>query len=110
MWRRYAEAIGLGEKASVHLENPYKKPLFPGIPEDLFELVQTRGVWIVDAYQRTFDRSPVEDFFRGICRFLPAYLFMTVIPSKLLERLRGLGKTIIAPDRAIDEIWSVLRE
>lgn len=108
VWRRYGDAIGLSGKALVHLENPYRKPLFPDIPDELYELVQARGVWIVESYRTVFDRSPVGDFFRGICRFLPAYLFMTIAPSKLLKRLGALGKTIIAPDREIAKIWDGL--
>lgn len=108
VWRKYAEAIGLGDKVKAHLENPYKKPLYPDVPDDLRDLVQARGVWFVDRYRRDFELSPFDDLSRGICCFLPAYLFMTIPARNLPARLAALGNRIIAPDRDIHNLWKSL--
>ncbi len=108
-WRSYASTIGLRDKTMIHLGNPYKKPLYPDTPEDLLDLVQARGVWIVDQNRTDFKGSAVEDVFRGICRFLPVYLFMTVKPENLMAQLSKLSTKIIAPDKEIDDIWKSLQ-
>jgi uncharacterized protein (DUF2461 family) len=110
VWRRYADAIGLGGEAQAHTENPYRKPLYSDLPDDLRDLVQARGVWLVDRVRRSFDRSPFEDFARGICRFLPAFLFMTLPAKNLPARLSELGTRIIAPDREIHDLWKSLTD
>lgn len=108
VWRRYAKTIGLRETVQVHLENPYKKPLYPDATDDLRDLVQARGVWFVDRYRREFELSPFDDVSRGICQFLPVYLFMTISGKDLPARLAALGNRIIAPDRNIHNLWKSL--
>jgi uncharacterized protein (TIGR02453 family) len=109
IWRRYAAAVDIGKQAVIYSERPYKKPLSPDIPEDLVALIQPRSVWIVDAYRMEFRRSPFEDFLRGLCKFLPVYLFMSTPTKELTTRLAELGRIIIAPNKDIGELWRTLR-
>jgi uncharacterized protein (TIGR02453 family) len=109
LWRNYAQALGIGNEVKIFASNPYKKPLYPDIPDDLLEFIQPRGIWIVDASRIKFERSEVEEFFRGVCKLLPIYLFMTLPPKGLPGRMSELGSPIIAPDEEIDKLWKILR-
>jgi len=106
-WRNYLKAIDLNTEKQIFTENTYKKPLYPDIPEDLFPIVQAKAVWIVDQHRRKFERSYVEDVFRGLCKLLPIYLLMAVPKQDLKKRIDELGRKIIAPDAEIDKIWKV---
>jgi uncharacterized protein (TIGR02453 family) len=109
LWRRYAHALGIGKEVKIFAENPYKKPLYPDIPDDLLAYIQPRGIWIVDVSRTKFERSEVEEFFRGFCKFAPVYLFMTIPTPDLPGRLKELGSTIIAPDQEIDTLWKAFK-
>ncbi len=109
IWRRYATAADLGEKVMMDIENPYKKPLFPDMPEDLRELVQARGVWLVYEPGKKIDETAEECFFCGICRILPLYLFMTIPPVHLLERITELGAKINPPNEEVGAMWKALQ-
>ena len=109
LWRGYAKALGIRKAVKLFTELPYKKPLYADIPDDLMELIQSRGIWMVDASRIKFQRSEVEEFFRGLCKFLPIYLFMTIPTAELPDRLAELGSPVIAPDPDIDRLWKVLR-
>ena len=108
VWRKYSAALELGEKVLTYFDKFYKKSLFPDTPEDLEKLVQAKSIWIVEASKTTFKDSPEVDFFRGLCRMLPVYLFMFVPTNKLPERLLELGSQIKPPDAETDRLWRTL--
>ncbi|MBU0519372.1 DUF2461 domain-containing protein [bacterium] len=108
-WRKFTTALGMDPQKQVFTENSYKKPLYPDIPDDLFPIVQAKGVWIIDQNRQEFERSYVEDVFRGLCKFLPVYLLMTVPKKDLKGRMNELGKKIIAPDAEIDKLWKIMQ-
>ncbi|MDP8241176.1 MAG: DUF2461 domain-containing protein [Candidatus Hatepunaea meridiana] len=66
VWRRYAQAAGMGEKIGIYINNSYKKPLFPDIPDDLMQLVQAKSVWLVEIPKTEFNDNPERDFFISI--------------------------------------------
>ncbi|MDP8205364.1 MAG: DUF2461 family protein [Candidatus Electryonea clarkiae] len=108
-WRKYAKAIDLENNIDIYTENLYKKPLFPDIPDDVNDMVQARGTWIVDKPKLKFKNSPEEDYFNGICRMLPIYLFMASTPADLLKRIAELGDNIAAPNEHVEKYWNVLK-
>jgi len=107
LWLEYTDSISFGKKSRAYFENIYKKPLFPDIPEEIYDLVQAKGVWIVDDPINEFTVSPEADFFAGMCKNLPIYLFMSQ-PAGLLEsRLSELGRIITPPNREVERIWKI---
>ena len=107
-WRLYRAITCDNDIMKVYLEGRYKKPLYPDIPEDLEELIQAKGVWIVDTSRTTFDGPTEAEFFNGFCRTLPIYLFMAIPPAFLPERLEELGTKIPAPNDKIGKMWQLL--
>jgi len=87
----------------------YKTAVMDGIPADLFDLVQARLAWVMQPRRTSFVQSPEADALFGIAALLPVYLFATVHPPKLLERLGELNDTIAAPYAAIEPIWEAVR-
>lgn len=108
IWRKYAKAADFGEKVNVYIDNLYKKPLFPDIPEDMVKLVQGKSIWLVQAPRLDFEKSPEEEFLHGLGIMLPYFLFMTVQTNLLPDRLSELGGKIPAPDKEIRELWKKL--
>ncbi|MBC8277091.1 MAG: DUF2461 domain-containing protein [FCB group bacterium] len=108
LWRKYSQAAKWGEKVMAHHQQVYKKPLFPDIPEDLSDLIQTKGVWIVEDGGREFQDNPERDIFQGLCRMLPFYLFMKSEPDKLREEFSRLRDRINAPSAEVKEMWRLL--
>ena len=108
LWRKYASAIGLGTKVMKHLEESYKKPLFPDIPEDIHEIVQAKGIWIVDDPRPIISSEPEREFYEGICKFLPLYHFMNSTQQELKGKLSSLGKNVKPPTEEVERIWGML--
>lgn len=90
-WRESWEKISSHSKIEIYAENHYKKPLYDDTPDDLSELVQARGVWLVQAPRTKFEKSPEDDILLELKRILPLYLFMNVPPNKLSDQLKRLG-------------------
>ena len=109
LWRQYMKVRRFGDEILAHFENKYKKPLYPDIPDDLCDLVQAKGVWLVEKPRLIFKKAPEKEFFAGICRNLPIFLFMSQSPKILPQRLAQLGRIIPAPDDEVAQIWSVFR-
>jgi len=109
IWRNYCKAVGMGKDLLIYYEGSYKRPLFPEIPEDLYKLVQAKGVWLVQAARVEFDSEPETEFFKGICEVLPVYLFMAIPEPLLLSRLAELGDRITPPDKKVGKIWKALQ-
>lgn len=91
VWRECWDELNGHQKLEIYSENPYKKPLYDDIPEDLFGLVQARGVWFVQNARTKFEQSPEDDILRELKLFLPLYLFMNVLTNKLRDQLKKLG-------------------
>jgi len=106
-WREYFSVLPKEEIPEFYYGNIYKKPLFPDIPEDIKDLVQSKGVWIVQKARLDFKATPEQDLFRGICLMLPIYILMAVPPFGVKERLSELGKKISPPDKGVGEMWKV---
>ncbi|MFC2150377.1 DUF2461 domain-containing protein [Calditrichota bacterium] len=109
LWRAYTNSFNSVDKLQIHYGDPYKKPLYPDIPEDIYELVQARGAWMFTNTTRKFSANPESDVFNAICRMLPAYMFMTVSSTKLTTALKALGSDIPAPDKASAKIWKAVQ-
>jgi len=108
-WRSYCKALGLGEILQLFIEKKYKKPLYPDIPDDLIELIQAKSVWIVQKPRLSFEGAPEKEFFRDICQILPIYLFMSIPPEQLINRLDELGDRISPPDSETASLWKLLK-
>jgi len=104
-WRHYFAALPKEEVPEFYFGNIYKKPLFPDIPDDIKDLVQTKSVWIVQKARPDFRVTPEQDLFRGICIMLPIYILMAVPPFGVRERLSELGAKISPPDDGVGEMW-----
>ncbi len=107
-WIRYTSALTGKNRFNVYPDAKYKKALYPDIPEDLFDLVQAKGVWIVGEPLPDFDGAPEQNFFYALCRMLPIYIFMYADPLSLEERLNELGEEIPAPSPEIEKLWELL--
>lgn len=107
-WQRYSNALTGKNRFNIYAETKYKKPLYSDIPEEIFDLVQAKSVWIVGEPRLDFDGAPEQEFFHALCRMLPIFLFMLVVPSSLEERLGELGAEIAAPTQEISELWRIL--
>ena len=105
LWRKYASAIGLGKNVIKHLEQSYKKPLFPDTPEDIYDIVQAKGIWIVDSPRESFAGEPEVDIYIGICKFLPLYHFMNSTGQQLEENLSYLADYANPPSDDVERIW-----
>ncbi len=108
IWREYTGALGLGVKVLTYFDKLYKKPLFPEIPEDLEQLIQAKGIWIIEAPKTSFNDNPELDLFRSLCRMLPVYLFMSSSVDLLPGRLSELGDSIEPPDDETNRLWKTL--
>ena len=108
IWNSYVKASGIGEMIEKYIEKSYKKPLFPDIPDEVRDLVQAKGIWLVEVSRKSFNKNPEADFFRGICRMLPIYFFMVCSTTELLARLKELGKSIKPPDEETGEMWKAM--
>ncbi|MBD3233373.1 MAG: DUF2461 family protein [candidate division Zixibacteria bacterium] len=108
-WRNYAKAIGLGKNIMAHTGDPYKKPLYDDIPEDVYEEVQAKNIWIVDNGIRRKQKPAADDFFERLCIFLPTYFFQTLPGKKLLTRLKDLGTTPKAPTPKVEKVWKAVK-
>ncbi|MBT3231924.1 MAG: DUF2461 domain-containing protein [Calditrichaeota bacterium] len=106
-WRNYLALLPKEEIPEFYYGNIYKKPLFPDIPEDIKDLVQCKGVWIVQKARLDFKATPEQDLFRGICIMLPIFILMAVPPFGVKERLAELGKKISPPEKGVGEMWKV---
>ena len=108
-WQGYISALNTGRGIQVFPEKPYRKPLFKEIPDQVFDLVQAREIWLVEAPKLTFEDDPAREFFRGLCRVLPLYLFMILDQDALEERLGELCQKITAPDEEVKRLWKGMR-
>ena len=109
LWRRYIYDTGYVDRFDFYYEDKYKKPLFENIPEEMTDLIQSKGVWIVEKSKSEFKDDPAKEFFRGLCRMLPIQLFMITPTSLLQERLSELQDNITPPDDDIARLWSSLK-
>ncbi len=109
LWRSYATALGLGKDVNVHVGNPYKKPLFDDIPEDVSDLVQARQLYIYPHATPRFSASPESDLLKQMAMLLPAHLFATIATAHLPEVLRELAETVIPPDKRVAKVWAAAR-
>ena len=108
IWRRYAKSIKLGTDVKIYIDNSYKKPLYPVIPDDLRELIQAKSVWLVEEAKPDFKHSPDVDCFRAFCKVIPIFLFMEIPVSELPSRLKQLGSVIEPPDKQVERVWDML--
>ncbi|MCB2200970.1 DUF2461 domain-containing protein [bacterium] len=108
-WRRYIAALEASGGVQTPSANGYKTPLLDNIPEDMFELVQTKLAWVMQPRRASFDGPPEAEALAALARFLPAYLFATVAPPQLRDRLSELNETIIAPFEFIEPVWDAVR-
>jgi uncharacterized protein (TIGR02453 family) len=108
IWRRYAKKIKLGEEVKIYIDNSYKKPLYPEIPDDLRQLIQAKDVWLVEEAKLDFKHSPDVDCFRAFCMVIPIYLFMEIPADKLTSRLKQLGSVIEPPSGDVKRVWDIL--
>ncbi len=107
-WNKYWDRLNSNVKIETFTNNPYKKPVFNDTPEEVVELVQSRGTWLVSKPVTKFKKSPEEDLFSYVSIMLPIFLFMTVTPADLPNRLAELGDVIVAPNKEVEKYWSVL--
>ena len=108
IWRKYAAAIGLGTEVMTYIEQPYKKPLFPDVPEDIQEIVQAKAIWIIDRSRESFEDEPEVDTYIGICKFLPLYHFMNSRGNELKKNLSCLADYANPPSDEVERIWKML--
>lgn len=108
-WRAYAEAADMGVDVVAHTHDPYKKPLYDDIPDDLLELVQSRATYFVGPTRESFPPAPVSGFVTELARVLPVFLFVTVHPNELPDRLDQLGESVQPPDADIERIWAAVK-
>ena len=108
-WRQYIHALEMLRNGAVEIDDGFKNPLFDDIPDDIFELVQAKRVWVVQPRRSSFDAAPEAEALAGLSAMLPAYLFATTPPPKLRSRLAELNDLIIAPFEFIEPIWDAVR-
>lgn len=108
IWRRYAKKVKLGEEVKIYIDNSYKKPLYPEIPDDLRQLIQAKGVWLVEEPKPDFKHSPEVDCFRAFCKVVPIFLFMEIADGKLTSRLKQLSNEIEPPSAEVKKVWDIL--
>ena len=92
IWRSQLEELESNHKIHYLFGDKYKKPIFPDIPESVFELVQAKKVWLFLDVRRKFNSAPEKDFFRAICQLMHLYLFMVVAPSAIQPELSNLSQ------------------
>jgi Conserved hypothetical protein (DUF2461) len=109
LWARYASAIKLRDIVLVHIGDSYKKPLFEDIPEDVFDLVQAKGIYIFPKATPKFKKSAVSGYLTQLAMVLPALLFATVSSQQLPDELAKLGESIVPPDNKVAKVWDSVR-
>lgn len=108
LWRKYARAVGLKKKLRIFVEGAYKKPLLPGIPDDLLELVQAKKLYIAEDENRRKTSPKVRDFYEAMCRVYPVYLFMTAPAGHFKKRMKRLTTFLQAPSPQVAALWKKL--
>ena len=108
-WRSYISALEASGGVQTPSAEGYKTPLLDNIPEDLFELVQTKLAWVMQPRRDSFEAPPEAEALAAMARLLPAYLFATVPPPQLKDRLGELNESIIAPFEFIEPVWEAVR-
>jgi uncharacterized protein (TIGR02453 family) len=109
VWVRYGKAMGLGKKVPIYTETVYKKPLYDDIPDEVYEPVQAKGVWVVEEGTKRKLKPVENDFYIELCKLLPTYIFMSSPRGQLKSNLAKLGKSIKTADRSIAKIWSAVK-
>ena len=109
IWRRYAKEMKMGDKVTAHHQGAYKRPLFADIPEDIFPLVQSKGIWIVEDNGFEFSVPVEQAFFQGLCRMLPLYLFMVTPVRELIDSLQNLADQIDPPTPEIKRLLAIFK-
>ena len=107
LWTRYANTIGIGDSVGVFAENPYRRPLYESIPQNVYELVQARSTWIVSTPELTIPEDPARGFFNRMMLMLPAYLFMSVTPDELPDRLAETRERLDDSWTEIQQVWNL---
>ena len=108
-WRAYMKALERSGGVVVEVEEGYRTPLFENIPDDLFELVQTRHAYVEQPRRATFEGPPEAEALAGLARLLPVYFFATLPGSKLTERLEMLNEEIVAPFEFVEPVWEAVK-
>jgi uncharacterized protein (TIGR02453 family) len=109
VWKKYSTAMEKARGLMAYTENSYTRPLHPDAPAELQPLLQAREVWLVENPRLDFDGDPAHELYKGICRMLPAYLFMALPSAMLRERLGDLPERAQAPDGSVVKVWKAVR-
>ncbi len=109
LWTRYAKGLGLRKSYEVHAANPYKKPLYDDIPDDVMDLVQARVIYIYPESTPKFSKSPTGDYLTQLAMLLPAYQFMKIPGARLPDELSMLGDSVIPPNKKVAKVWDSVR-
>jgi len=93
-WTQHFKAVNEKRKFNLHFGDKYKKPLYDDTPPDIFDLVQSKSIWIVFEPLREFSGTPEEDFMRAILQISPLYMFMVDSDVSMPNRLVGVHASI----------------
>ena len=107
LWRKYASAIGLGTEVMTFIDQSYKKPLFSDTPEDIYKIVQAKGIWVIDKSRKSFEDDPEVDTYNAIGKFLPLYHFMNSTGTELKDKLAYLADFANPPTDEVEKIWGI---
>jgi len=107
LWRRYWKVLTKKHDVCIHFENSYKKPLYDNIPDDVYDFVQARSLYIWGKEKQDFPQAAETMYLHSLARMLPIYLFMTVHSNELEDRLKELVNDIGAPEEPIQQLWEV---
>jgi uncharacterized protein (TIGR02453 family) len=108
-WTKFTNALKDSVGFEMHLSNAYSRPLYPEAPDALQPILQAREAWMFIKQRTEFKLDPNEEFYLGLCRMLPIYLFATLPVAILSERLARLGTDVPAPDPSVAKLWKLLK-
>jgi|GEM_PF-1020204 len=108
-WSKYLDALDKVKVVSSFTDNPYKKPLYENAPDEVFDFIQARALYIWGKEQTEFKTQPETLFLESLALFLPIYFFMTYPYTELEDRLKELCTEIEAPFPTVEKVWRVFQ-
>jgi hypothetical protein len=109
IWSKYAEALRLGDIVKVYVGDSYKKPLYEAIPDDVFDLVQGKQLYIFPDATPQFSKSSISGYLTQLAMILPAFFFATVSPHHLPDVLSQFSVSVVPPNDEVAKVWESVR-
>ncbi len=109
IWSNYANALKLRDVVKVHIGDSYKKPLYETIPEDVFDIVQAKQIYIFPEATPQFGKSSIAGYLTQLAMILPAFFFATVPPQYLPDELSKFCESVVPPNDKVARVWESVR-